>query len=259
MALIGTTLVQNFLKGKGFYKGRIDGDFGNKSNKASREFLAAQGVVVAGWNDDRTRLGVEQAMMAMAGFYKGKVDGITGRQTRAALRLFQNATQDAKAPSTAGGSIWPRNNTQKMINFFGKPGTNQVKLTLPYKMKIAWDLDKSLTRFSCNAKVKEPFERIFVGTLEHYGMDAIQEMGLDLFGGCLNVRKIRGGRSWSTHAFGAAIDLDPARNRFRWGRDRANFANPEFDHFWSLVEGEGMVSLGRVANFDWMHFQAVRR
>jgi len=54
------------------------------------------------------------------------------------------------------------------------------------------------------------------------------------------------------------VDLDPGRNQLKWGRDRAVFARPEYEPFWQIVESEGLVSLGRAKNFDWMHFQAAR-
>ena len=31
-----------------------------------------------------------------------------------------------------------------------------------------------------------------------------------------------------------------------------------YEPFWRIVEGEGLLSLGRTRNFDWMHFQAAR-
>lgn len=61
-----------------------------------------------------------------------------------------------------------------------------------------------------------------------------------------------------THAWGLAIDWDPAHNKLKWGRDRARLARPEYDTWWRLWEEEGWVSLGRTRNFDWMHVQAVK-
>jgi len=58
---------------------------------------------------------------------------------------------------------------------------------------------------------------------------------------------------------GGSADFDPERNRLQWGRDRAAFARPEYDAWWRQWEEEGWVSLGRTANFDWMHVQAARR
>ena len=95
-------------------------------------------------------------------------------------------------------------------------------------------------------------------TLEHYGLPEIQRLRLDMFGGLLNVRRMRGGTSWSMHAYGIAWDVDPARNALRMGRDQATLDAPEYDAFWSFVYDEGAISLGRERNYDWMHFQFAR-
>ena len=95
--------------------------------------------------------------------------------------------------------------------------------------------------------------------LAEYGVEKLHELGIDRFGGCLNVRLKRGSaHSWSIHSWGVAVDLDPDRNQLRWSGTRASFARPEYDAFWKIVEGEGWTSLGRTRDYDWMHFQAAR-
>lgn len=154
---------------------------------------------------------------------------------------------------------WP---TQANVRaFYGEPGgpaCTAGMVDLPYRMRIAWAPKDTITRFRCHTKVEKAFERIFAATLTHYGESKIQALGLDLFGGCYNLRQMRGGKSWSMHSWGIAVDLDPARNQLKWGRDRAVFAKPDYAKFWEIVESEGMLSLGRVRNCDWMHFQAAR-
>lgn len=154
---------------------------------------------------------------------------------------------------------WP---TQAEVrSFFGEPGGAQCTAglaDLPFKMRIAWDTKSTVTRFRCHAKVEAPMERIFQKALQHYGAGEIARLGLDLFGGCYNLRPMRGGNNWSMHSWGIAVDLDPSRNQLKWGKDRAVFARPEYVPFWNIVESEGAVSLGRAKNFDWMHFQFAR-
>jgi hypothetical protein len=84
------------------------------------------------------------------------------------------------------------------------------------------------------------------------------ELGLDLFGGTTNVRRIRGGTKWSSHAFGSAIDIHPLGNRLSWGRERALFAQPEYEMFLDIMELHNFASLGRAKNYDWMHFARVK-
>lgn len=153
-------------------------------------------------------------------------------------------------------TTWP--NQAGVRAFYGEPGNPQCTAgmaELAYPMKIAWDKTAVIRRFRCHAKVEKPFERIFAATLAHYGLPEIQRLGLDLFGGCYNLRQMRGGTAWSMHSWGIAIDLDPTRNQLKWGRDRAAFAKPAYEPFWKIVEAEGATSLGRARNFDWMHFQ----
>jgi hypothetical protein len=157
---------------------------------------------------------------------------------------------------TMSDNNWPKQNYADMVKFYGEVGTNQTSLVLPYEMKLAWDLDSKVTKLTCHKKVKDSLERILKNTLDHYGLEEIKKLKLDVFGGCLNVRKMRGGSSWSIHSWGAAIDLDPDRNQLKWNKDKAYFAKPEYEPFWKIVEAEGWTSLGREKNYDWMHFQA---
>lgn len=148
-------------------------------------------------------------------------------------------------------------NTQQIIEKYGEPGANQVYCKLPYKMKLAWQPDVTISRFSCHEQVKEQLETIFDQTLACYGSFGIEQLGLDLFGGCLNIRKMRNGSRMSVHSWGLAVDLHPTKNRLRWGKDKAAFAQPEYNTFWEIVEEHGGYSLGRIKNYDWMHFQFI--
>ncbi len=151
---------------------------------------------------------------------------------------------------------WP---TEKEVwKFYGEPGNPQCTaalVNLPFPMRIAWDKNQIIKQFRCHTKVETAFERIFQKTLEHYGLPTIQKLGLDLFGGCYNLRQKRGGKSWSMHSWGIAIDLDPEKNQLKWNKSKATFAKPDYVPFWKIVEAEGGVSLGRQRDYDWMHFQ----
>jgi hypothetical protein len=101
-------------------------------------------------------------------------------------------------------------------------------------------------------------EKVLTNVFEHYGEERIKELGLDLWGGCFNFRKKRGGSTMSTHSWAIAVDYHPEMNRLRWGWNDAVFARPDYDFWWKAWEEEGWVGLGRVSNFDWMHIQACR-
>lgn len=158
---------------------------------------------------------------------------------------------------------WPKQGYTSMTEYYGNI-TNEnafrdahiTRIDLPYEMYLEWEPSQKVRKMACNKRCAESLHTIFEKTLKTYGLNDIKTLKLDSFGGCLNIRPMRGGKAWSIHSWGAAVDLDPDRNRLRWGRDRAAFAKKEYEAFWKIVEAEGWTSLGRARNFDWMHFQA---
>ena len=148
--------------------------------------------------------------------------------------------------------------TDKAIKIYGTPndrGTYLTTITLPYPMKIAWDTKVTTRKMRCHKLVADKFLAVFTEILAVYGLPKIQELGIDLFGGCFNFRKMRGGSEWSKHAFGIAIDLDPARNTLKETSKTARFARPEYKQMIDIFEKHGFLSLGRTHNYDWMHFE----
>lgn len=201
-----------------------------------------------------------QTKLKELGLYFGKIDGIIGPKTKQAIifyrRLNGMSVKDTLTlEQITEKPIKDRSDKTEPKHSFGEVGKNQVKITLPYKMKIAWQPEKLITRFSCHKLVKEKLEQVFEQTLDVYGKDQIEELGLDMFGGCLNVRKMRGGNRWSKHAWGTAVDIDPINNQLRWNDKKAKLAKPEYRKFWEIVENAGAFSLGRENNYDWMHFE----
>ena len=149
--------------------------------------------------------------------------------------------------------------TNDIVKKYGKPNeTGEGYLTtivLPYQMKLAWDLDTKVSKMRCHKLAAEAFLNVFNDLLAHYGMKEIERLGIDLFGGCFNYRKMRGGTSWSTHAWAIAIDLDPARNKLKETAKTARFARPEYQKMIDIFYRHGFISLGIEKNYDWQHFQ----
>lgn len=150
-------------------------------------------------------------------------------------------------------------NTSQYILKFGLPNqTGKGYLTvidLPYPMRIAWDKKTSIKRISCHKAIAEPLKKVFSDILAYYGLEQIQKLGIDLFGGCFNFRQMRGGTNYSVHAWGLAIDLDPERNLLKETSKTARFARPEYKPMIDIFYKHGFISLGREKNYDWMHFQ----
>lgn len=240
----------------------VDGDPGRKTQAA----LAQVTVIATHWETDRQLIGYIQHLCALEGLDAGPVDGLWGPQTaygyeNLKVKLAGNKLAPWRDDEGLGGDPdgegWPLQTQSELEKFYGPVGSNMTKVVLPYPVKIAWATEKVVTRFTCHEKVADSISRVLTRVADHYG-DDISKLGLDLWGGCLNVRKMRGGSKWSTHSWGMAIDWDPSRNQLRWKKDKANFAKPVYEKWWKLWEQEGWVSLGREKNYDWMHVQAAR-
>ena len=149
--------------------------------------------------------------------------------------------------------------TQQLMQKYGTPnetGVNYlVTIPLPYPMRLSWDKSKIITRLRCHKLVANQLSNIFNDILEFYGLEHIQRLGIDLYGGCFNFRKMRGGSDWSRHSWGVAIDLDPERNQLKQTSKNAQFAKMDYKPMIDIFYKHGFVSLGREKNYDWMHFE----
>jgi hypothetical protein len=223
---------QQYLKDLGLYHGSIDGLWGRLSETAVMAFQEMNGLTA---------------------------DGIIGPNTRRAMSEHLDNEWRDKIEKPASKNHWPKESTASLIEFYGQPGSSRVKLKLPYQMRLSWDKGVIINSMSCHEKVAPSLKRIFNDIKKNYSMDEIRKHGFDLYGGCYVVRKIRGGSRWSTHSWGCAIDLDPARNGLRTKWKDAYFSRPECAKFVEAFEKEGWYSLGKNRNYDAMHWQAAYR
>ncbi len=108
----------------------------------------------------------------------------------------------------------------------------------------------------CHKLAADKFDKVFTDLLSYYGLPELQRLGIDLFGGCVNVRLQRGSKTkWSRHAWGIAIDLDPARNTLKAKWPNCQFAKPEYAEMHKIFERNGFINYGKVRGFDAMHFE----
>ena len=264
-------LIQKSLVSEGFRPGPVDGTLGGRTYSAVEKALKKRAASLPDgwqvWAPRRKTIGYLQLLCKEQKIEVGAIDGFWGPQTDYAVGAWGHLMEHGvlprpwrdDSPLDANPNVWPRRTEADLITYYGEPGAKQVTLELPYPHRIAWNPRQTVTRYSCHEKVHDSVRRVLQGVLDHYGMDRIRDLRLDLWGGCLNVRKERGGTQWSTHSWGIAIDYDPTDNQLIWGRDRAIFAKPEYDDWWRLWEEEGWTSLGRTKNYDWMHVQAAKQ
>lgn len=256
-------LAQTFMKEKGHYLGSIDGDIGPGTRAAFESVMD----LPPEWNNQRKVWGVIQLECEFNGIYVGQVDGYPGAQTEYALEMLLSIRDIGNLPamwrddevdlsSTTEGMIFPKATEAQMNEFYGEPGSNHGKVTLPYPLKIAWIPEKTIRKFTCHELLVPSIGKALTQVKEAYGLDEIKRLKLDYWGGCFNIRKKRGGSTLSTHSWAAAIDFDPENNKLRWGSDKASFAHSDYNDWWEAWEDAGWVSLGRQKGYDYMHLQA---
>ncbi len=149
--------------------------------------------------------------------------------------------------------------TTETIKKYGTPTDNGspylTKIKLPFPMVLAWDRSVKVTTMRCHKLIADSLTKVFEEILREYGLSKIQELGIDIFGGCFSYRKMRGGNDWSKHSWGIAIDLDPERNKIKETKATARFARPEYKPMIDIFYKHGFISLGVEKDYDWMHFE----
>jgi peptidoglycan hydrolase-like protein with peptidoglycan-binding domain len=267
--------IQTRLKILGSYSGDIDGVYGKLTKEAIYSMLKTQGVEpgYTKWPKSNLLVGAAQAIYKLDGIEVGKVDGFIGPQTRYAESVYDERKKtggsreeiwrdkaDAKPVPpkliTPESKEWPRQ--RDVASFYGHVGDGQVSIKVPYTFKIAWNLKQTVNKITCHKKVSEQVQAIFDAVLAHYGIEEIKRLKLDVFAGSLNIRKMRGGSSWSMHSWGIAFDFDSERNQLKWNKSRAQFAKKEYIPWFEIWEAHGATSLGRTKDYDWMHTQFAR-
>lgn len=222
--------------------GPIDGVIGEKTIASLKAFQKARGLVVTGQADGSTVAMLRAPSSTVLPEAKA---GIPDRDAAPAKEAFQ--------PSK---TIWPRQ--AECMSFFGPVGQNQTQIEIPFDMVLAWDKGTRIARMTLHQRVAPSALRVLQRVAGIYSARERAALGLNLFGGSLNVRRMRGGNNYSMHAWGIAIDFDPERNQLNWGKGKARLAQADALPFWAQWESEGWLSLGRARDFDWMHVQAAR-
>lgn len=266
--------IQTLLQAAGYYTGNIDGVIGTKSlagiglliNRRAAELTTPPGRMSA----DRRAVAAGQLVLKHAGYPAvGVIDGYWGNATEGAYLEWDHFRRTGKAlelekepqgsPPPAAGTF-PR---QSGCNaFYGVPGAavsaQLVMIDLPFPMRLDWALNTTVKRAQLHRKCADSAIVALNRIKDHYGYDRLKSLGLDRTAGTYNHRKMRGGSSWSMHAYGCAWDFYASKNGLTTRCPQALFCKPEYKAWLDAWESVGWVSLGRAIGRDYMHVQAAR-
>jgi len=165
--------------------------------------------------------------------------------------------------------MWPRDTVEDLTKYYGKhelgydglpterwENSFLTTIATAYPMFYVGSVEPvRIHKICCNKQVAKSLNAILGDILKHYGsVEAVHQARMDLFGGCYCYRRRRGGHSLSTHAWGAAIDLDPERNQLGKKYDKTKGMMPEA--VIKIFEKYGWTWGGLWKLPDAMHFQA---
>lgn len=208
----------------------------------------------------KEQLKLAQRFLRDKGFYRGEIDGLWGPMSSDAHEGFRHSERSERLEEVYETAP-PSPDYDSMCRTFGEPGdeTNLESFSLPYPMKLAWDMGTTVDTSRCHRKIVKPLRGALQEILDTFGYAWIQGHGLDLFGGIYNFRKVRGGSSTSKHSWGVAIDLNPEdnRNRVPWvdGKQGSTGYATMPAEVIEIFEKHGFKSAARAWGRDAMHFQ----
>jgi hypothetical protein len=164
-----------------------------------------------------------------------------------------------------------------IIEKYGEPGAvkNLTTLFLPFDLIIAWNLEQKTNKMQIHKLAAPSFTKIANDLLNIYGLNDLNKLGINIFGGCYNNRPLRGTEErynalikaglkteaykyLSLHSWALAVDLDPTRNKLNETSKTARFARPEYKPLIDTFYRYGWYSLGVEKNYDWQHFQFIK-
>ncbi len=172
-------------------------------------------------------------------------DAIIGTQTRRAIAAYVGESN----PPT-----WP---SKKAIRtgktLFDRAGDfPMTSITPPYPLYYQGN---EIKKIAVHAEVAPFVETALERVLRHYGRERIEQLGLDIFDGCYNNRRVRGGQSTSMHAWAIALDFDAAHNGNSTRGNKARFTAPEYDFWWIAWMSVGARPFGLFNDRDYMHIE----
>jgi len=204
------------------------------------------------------------------------VDGKFGSNSWSALNALTSGTK----PTIRGGkTVNLRNQPDTILSEYGtvvskyiRPkGLNNVEmygplptgrlkvLELPYPMRLAWDTDHFINKISVNPLIHNDLKAALVEVNKVYSKDEIEELGLDLYGGCYNDRNIKGGHSKSTHSWAVSIDINPLGNPYKRRADKTVNGKPLAKRFMDVMLAHNFYTLASdLMHFNWIDSKFIK-
>lgn len=266
--------LQRLLASVSFYKGGIDGDWGSLTNEAVLKVYATDKSMFPdganAWPAKRLGIAAAQVILKSAGYDPGNIDGLWGNRTEMALRAWdykQSHGTDEVIPLTPVAES-PVQSIKFPLQkdcptFYGIAGSAEliaqlVYITPPYPLVADWETTTPITKIRFHKKCAFTAAAALQDVVSHYGESEIVRLGLNRFAGSYEPRDMRGIKTPSMHAYGAASDWYAGPNGNTVRKPKALFSQDAYIPWFNIWESHGWVALGRVADRDWMHVQAAR-
>ena len=266
---------QMLLASAGYYRGAIDGDPGDKTMAAveiiegnARRSGKPWAHSAPTWTLSRRLVAAGQAVLDAQGHEPGDIDGWVGHNTSEALTSWVSermgvmpVVERVASDSRPDPRYLPRQS--EMAEYYGQPGSAELeqRLTyamLPFELRLDYALDQRVTRLRVHELCAPSLRSALITVESEYGIERMRELGIDRYAGGYNPRRMRGGTSWSTHAYGCAVDFFAQPNALRMRCPRALFCGKEYQPFLDIMEAHNWLPAIRLWGGDAMHFQQAR-
>jgi len=162
--------------------------------------------------------------------------------------------------------IFPHEDPESLNSFYDNPRgrngqvsqkwykENIVKWEPPYPLYYSEGRQR-LKTLLVHRLCKDTFNDAFREVAIRFSEEEIDEKRLNICGGTYNYRQMRGGSRLSTHAYGIAIDMDPANNPYPHPWEEGGIDKD----FVAILENHGFCWRGENGDIDPMHFQCAYR
>lgn len=271
--------IQQVLNASGINCGQPDGIYGPKTASGIKHLFASANITEpATWSVDRQIVAALQIICNREGVTPNPlaVDGYMGPSTLYAFEETLRYVKSSKKPvlfrnpeeeygfdtkPKQGAMDWGRGDKASIYARYGDPEDKNFQrdyltlIDLPYPLRIAWNPSQQTQKMKVHKELATIIPVILDEVLTTYGREQVEALGLDLFGGCYNLRKMRGGNKLSTHSWAYALDWDPSRNSLRTKWKQANFSKPAYTKWNEIWYDYNFINLGKEKNYDAMHYQ----